>query len=104
MSLGRNDACHCGSGKKYKQCCQGKPGDIAAKGADAPGMSNGKMLLLSLSIIVVISGALWIAGFARLAQAFGAAMILIVVLGIAFRRPPTRRETPGDASGINFGN
>jgi hypothetical protein len=20
-NLGRNDACHCGSGKKYKQCC-----------------------------------------------------------------------------------
>jgi hypothetical protein len=23
-SLGRNDPCHCGSGKKYKQCCLGK--------------------------------------------------------------------------------
>jgi hypothetical protein len=22
--LGRNDSCHCGSGKKYKQCCLGK--------------------------------------------------------------------------------
>jgi hypothetical protein len=22
--LGRNDPCHCGSGKKYKQCCLGK--------------------------------------------------------------------------------
>jgi len=21
---GRNDPCHCGSGKKYKNCCQGK--------------------------------------------------------------------------------
>ena len=21
---GRNDACHCGSGRKYKQCCLGK--------------------------------------------------------------------------------
>jgi SEC-C motif-containing protein len=21
MKLGRNDPCHCGSGKKYKQCC-----------------------------------------------------------------------------------
>jgi len=24
MKLGRNDPCHCGSGKKYKQCCLGK--------------------------------------------------------------------------------
>jgi len=23
-SLGRNDPCHCGSGKKYKQCCLNK--------------------------------------------------------------------------------
>jgi hypothetical protein len=23
-TLGRNDPCHCGSGKKYKQCCLGK--------------------------------------------------------------------------------
>ena len=22
--LGRNDPCHCGSGKKYKRCCLGK--------------------------------------------------------------------------------
>ena len=21
MKIGRNDPCHCGSGKKYKQCC-----------------------------------------------------------------------------------
>ena len=21
---GRNDPCHCGSGKKYKKCCEGK--------------------------------------------------------------------------------
>ena len=30
-SLGRNDPCHCGSGKKYKQCCLGK--DEAAERA-----------------------------------------------------------------------
>ncbi|WP_416337317.1 SEC-C metal-binding domain-containing protein [Galbibacter sp. EGI 63066] len=23
-TLGRNDPCHCGSGKKYKRCCMGK--------------------------------------------------------------------------------
>lgn len=23
-TLGRNDPCHCGSGRKYKQCCLGK--------------------------------------------------------------------------------
>ncbi len=27
MSLGRNDPCPCGSGKKYKKCCLGKTGN-----------------------------------------------------------------------------
>ena len=27
--LGRNDPCHCGSGRKYKQCCLGKDEDAA---------------------------------------------------------------------------
>jgi uncharacterized protein len=33
MKIGRNDPCHCGSGKKYKQCCMVK---------DAPGGSTKK--------------------------------------------------------------
>jgi hypothetical protein len=28
-TLGRNDPCHCGSGKKYKQCCLQKDEDAA---------------------------------------------------------------------------
>ena len=28
MKPGRNDPCHCGSGKKYKKCCEGKSGFI----------------------------------------------------------------------------
>jgi hypothetical protein len=28
-SLGRNDPCHCGSGKKYKQCCLAKDEETA---------------------------------------------------------------------------
>lgn len=27
--LGRNDPCHCGSGRKYKQCCLAKDEDAA---------------------------------------------------------------------------
>ena len=37
---GRNDPCHCGSGRKYKQCCLEKDDAAArearAKAADAP--------------------------------------------------------------------
>jgi hypothetical protein len=27
MKIGRNEPCHCGSGKKYKACCMRKPND-----------------------------------------------------------------------------
>jgi hypothetical protein len=29
MSIGRNDPCPCGNGKKYKKCCLGGPNDSA---------------------------------------------------------------------------
>jgi hypothetical protein len=32
MKIGRNDPCHCGSGKKYKKCCNSK--DEAARSAE----------------------------------------------------------------------
>jgi uncharacterized protein len=31
----RNDPCPCGSGRKYKHCCLGKPTGAATKGEDA---------------------------------------------------------------------
>ena len=33
MKTGRNDPCHCGSGKKYKHCCLGAPGDRQSRGS-----------------------------------------------------------------------
>ena len=33
MKTGRNDPCHCGSGKKYKHCCYGTPGDRESRGS-----------------------------------------------------------------------
>ena len=27
-NTGRNDPCHCGSGKKFKKCCRGREGDV----------------------------------------------------------------------------
>ncbi len=30
--VGRNDRCPCGSGKKYKNCCQGKASRLSAAG------------------------------------------------------------------------
>ena len=47
-AIGRNDPCHCGSGKKYKQCCLNKAGKP----------SIGNRLLLGAVAIVLIGGAL----------------------------------------------
>jgi hypothetical protein len=33
VKTGRNDPCPCGSGKKYKHCCLGTPGDRARRGS-----------------------------------------------------------------------
>jgi len=49
---GRNDPCHCGSGKKYKNCCQGKD--------DSSFVSKGGMIA---ALIVILVG-LVIAGYA----------------------------------------
>lgn len=32
--IGRNDSCPCGSGKKYKKCCLGRPQNISAVKSD----------------------------------------------------------------------
>lgn len=34
MSVGRNDPCICGSGKKYKKCCLGKPDGAIGNGTN----------------------------------------------------------------------
>ncbi len=43
--VGRNDPCPCGSGKKYKRCCQGKPGT----GSAAAVTDSGPALVTHLS-------------------------------------------------------
>lgn len=50
--LQRNDPCHCGSGKKYKNCCQQK---------DQSKMSS-KLGMVGLAIALLLG--LWFAGMA----------------------------------------
>jgi len=42
----RNESCPCGSGRKYKHCCEGKAG----------GLSVGARLLLALVLVVALVG------------------------------------------------
>jgi hypothetical protein len=35
IKAGRNDACPCGSGKKFKKCCEPKQGSLSSRGNTA---------------------------------------------------------------------
>jgi hypothetical protein len=45
-SVGRNEPCHCGSGKKYKYC----------HGATSGGVTNGQRWLYTLVAIAIVGG------------------------------------------------
>ena len=38
--IGRNDPCHCGSGKKYKHCCFGADGERLRQSSDIEGVTR----------------------------------------------------------------
>jgi len=46
QKLGRNDPCHCGSGKKYKKCCLAKDAQIKRQNSDT-GMNQAAQLMPS---------------------------------------------------------
>jgi hypothetical protein len=50
MKTGRNDPCPCGSGDKFKKCCEGKP-DASQKVR-----SRGLYALLLVVLIIVVTG------------------------------------------------
>jgi mRNA-degrading endonuclease RelE of RelBE toxin-antitoxin system len=43
VRLGRNDACHCGSGKKYKRCCAEKDEDRLRDSSDVAGLTRAEL-------------------------------------------------------------
>ncbi|HLR90386.1 MAG TPA: SEC-C metal-binding domain-containing protein [Balneolaceae bacterium] len=47
-TLQRNDPCRCGSGKKYKHCCQQK--DLAKKGSKFGMIALGLVVLFGLAL------------------------------------------------------
>lgn len=50
MKTGRNEACPCGSGKKFKRCCDGKAD------AGARLRSRGLAVLLLVVLLIVVAG------------------------------------------------
>ncbi len=50
MKTGRNDSCPCGSGQKYKKCCEGKPDTASTL------RNRGLAALLLIVIAIVVVG------------------------------------------------
>lgn len=52
LKIGRNDVCPCGSGKKYKQCCEGKETGKANSRTKWAAIIIGSLMLIgALSLI-----------------------------------------------------
>lgn len=45
-NLGRNDPCHCGSGRKYKNCCQ-------EMGRSAPTATSKTAMIVVVTVVLV---------------------------------------------------
>ena len=115
-TLGRNDKCHCGSGKKYKNCCLQK--DLEEERAKAslppeepyeenpsPAIATWKIFVTVTAVLSVIALVVWLAlDFPRLAGSIWGCGMLILIVYSAFRNEPTLRREPGDAGNIDFGN
>ena len=43
--VGRNDPCHCGSGKKYKRCCEARDQERLRDSSDVAGVTRGELRL-----------------------------------------------------------
>ena len=95
MKVGRNDPCPCGSGKRYKRCCLGKPEITSRKKLYVT-----IAIIIAMSIIVgVILGVLLTPTKALLAPAVG--LVLIVIAIISSNPPDSKGRTGSDR--IDFG-
>ncbi len=98
-SVGRNDPCPCGSGKKYKQCHLDQPFEEEVEQAKA----DMRLPMILTAIALVLSIAVGVSKD----PGSGAIVMVACLLGIGgfmvLRKPPGPNEHGGDPGGINFG-
>jgi len=106
VKVGRNDACPCGSGKKFKQCHLGKERELAGEmgedlGLPAPPDRRIPMVLVGIGVAAGIA--------AGVAKGIGAGFVVLVAsllfVGgyLILRDPPKGDPNRPDGSSINFG-
>jgi len=96
-AVSRNDPCPCGSGKKYKVCCLGKPPPQARRRRN---LFAGLMALAGIAVGIVSGIAHGpIAGL----SAGGAVLVVAAVIYIIRDPPPPQAGGSSGAASINFG-
>ena len=106
---GRNEPCHCGSGKKYKVCHLPEDQKLAAAGK--PPADQAILYEPPNKVIPAVIGGVSVAVAVGGGIVYGVETgILFVIIGalvlggyFLFRNPPPPRGDGGDPSGLNFG-
>ncbi len=119
--LGRNEPCHCGSGRKYKNCHYNEdreknrlpppPVDAATTNNNKPKVvytppptRNDAVVLLAVAgTIVAAAVGLAYAGYVNWGLAMGIGGLALLGVYIVLRDPPPPRDDPGNPAGLNFG-
>lgn len=95
MSVGRNEPCPCGSGKKYKQCC------LLVESSNQVRWRMGPLLL---AVLGIVSGAvLFFTHDATVGGPVIAAGIIIPIAWTVFTDPPPVKANTDDAAAMKFG-
>ena len=94
MSVGRNDPCPCGSGKKHKHCCLKSGGPEKTRRQRQGLLAVGSVIALTVIAVLTLSNE---AGVLVAAVGFGA-----IGLWLWLTAPPPRGGG-GDPGAINFG-
>lgn len=96
QKVSRNAPCPCGSGKKHKNCCLGKPPpEVKRKRVVLP--------LILTPIALGIGGLAWWKKGMTVGLTTGAAMLILVGVLLAFYNPPPPEGSGKDPGSINFG-
>jgi hypothetical protein len=115
-SPSRNEPCHCGSGRKYKQChlaedrangpsSQQTALDVAIAEQNAREAIETRPLKIGLVVSGLVASVA-VGFFKDLSGGLivAAAWALASSAYLSFRSPPPPNENPGDPAGLNFGS